>query len=485
MRILRTLYRAVIAAVALQSLAAPPALAHAFGVRYDLPLPLGLYLTGAGAAVLLSFIVMARFLKRHDKAAETSRFDLLDAPGLGWLGSSVVLNTIRGLSVAVFALLLWAAFFGNANTFRNIAPPFVWIIWWVGMAFTSALAGNLWALINPWKILYAWAERACGGITPSFAYPARLGQWPAVAMFLMFAWLELISGLGEQPRILGLLIVAYSAVTWIGMVFFGRETWLRNGEIFAAVFGLLSRFAPLVGEAGRLYLRPPAVGLLNRTPVHPSSVCFVLLLLTTVTYDGILETPMWTAVLDQVAESQALRATLIALQNAGVDLIALIKTIALIALPCLFIAVYVIFAHAIAMFGSGGRVPTRDVAGYFVLSLVPIAVAYHLSHYLSYLLIGGQYIIPLASDPFGLGWDLFGSANYRIDIGIVNAKAIWYVAVSAIVIGHVLAVYVAHVMAMWVFADRGAALRSQLPMLVLMIVYTMISLWILSQPIVN
>ena len=190
-------------------------------------------------------------------------------------------------------------------------------------------------------------------------------------------------------------------------------------------------------------------------------------------------------ILERIAESQVLRAPLITLQNAGVDLIALFKTVALLALPCLFGAVYLTFCHAIAAFGSGGRVPTRGVAGFFVLSLVPIAIAYHLSHYLSCLLIAGQFIIPLASDPFELGWDLFGAAAYRLDIGIVNAKFVWYVAVTAIVVGHVLGVYVAHVMAMRVFAERGAALLSQIPMLVLMVGYTMVSLWILSQPIVN
>ena len=137
------------------------------------------------------------------------------------------------------------------------------------------------------------------------------------------------------------------------------------------------------------------------------------------------------------------------------------------------------------MFGSSGRVPTRDIAGYFVLSLVPIAIAYHLSHYLSYLLITGQQIIPLASDPFGRGWDLLGTADYKMDIGILNAKIVWYVAVISIVIGHVIAVYLSHITALWVFEDRHAALRSQIPMLVLMIGYTMVSLWILSQPIVN
>ena len=137
-----------------------------------------------------------------------------------------------------------------------------------------------------------------------------------------------------------------------------------------------------------------------------------------------------------------------------------------------------------AVFG-GGRVSTSDVIGYFVVSLVPIAIAYHISHYLSYLLITGQKIIPLVSDPLGFGWNLFNTVGYQVDISIINAKIVWYTAVIAIVIGHVLAVYIAHVMAIRVFTERDVALRSQIPMLVLMVAYTMISLWIMSQPIVG
>ena len=481
----RTKVLVVTGTAAVLELAALPASAHAFGTRYDLPLPLGLYLTGAGAAVAISFVVMARFLKHRGETEEALRFDLLSVPGIGWLGAPITLNAIRWLSVAVFGLLLGAGLFGNPEPFRNITPTFVWVVWWVGMAFVSALVGNLWTLVNPWKILFTWFERATGGFGPAHSYPGWLGRWPAVLLFLAFAWMELISGQAEHPRNLALLIVAYSAITWTGMALYGRETWLKNGEVFTAVYGLLAKFAPIIGKAGRLEVRLPAVGLLNKRPAPISTVCFVLLLLTTVTFDGILETPLWAGIMERIAESQTLRVPLITLQDAGVDLIALIKTIALVVLPGIFIVVFVVFSHAIAMFGGGGRVPTRDVVGYFVLSLVPIAIAYHLSHYLSYLLIAGQYIIPLISDPFGLGWDLFGTAAYRIDIGIVNAKLIWYVAVTAIVTGHALAVYIAHVMAMRVFPDRNAALRSQIPMLVLMVAYTMISLWILSQPIVN
>ena len=130
------------------------------------------------------------------------------------------------------------------------------------------------------------------------------------------------------------------------------------------------------------------------------------------------------------------------------------------------------------------RRPLGEIAGLFVLSLVPIAIAYHLAHYLSYLLVAGQLVIPIASDPFGLGWNLFASAGYKTDIAIIGAKTVWYTAVIAIVLGHVFAVWVAHIVALQVFDGARRALQSQYPFLVLMVLYTMVSLWILAQPIV-
>lgn len=121
----------------------------------------------------------------------------------------------------------------------------------------------------------------------------------------------------------------------------------------------------------------------------------------------------------------------------------------------------------------------------FVLTLVPIAVAYHLSHYFSFLFTTGQFIIPLASDPFGFGWNLFGTAAYRVNIGIISPYVFWYSAVTLIVTGHVIAVFLAHAVALRVFGGRRGALLSQIPMVTLMVAYTMLSLWILAQPIIG
>jgi hypothetical protein len=204
-------------------------------------------------------------------------------------------------------------------------------------------------------------------------------------------------------------------------------------------------------------------------------VVFVLLLLSTVTFDGFTATPAW-ARLDG-----ALYAALAPLGDARLTVIG---TLGLLAFPVLFVLVYLGFARWMAWMADD-ELSTGAVARLFVLSLVPIAIAYHLAHYFTYLLIQGQLLVRLASDPLGFGWNLFGTARYRPDIGLVGARAVWYTAVVAIVLGHVIAVYVAHVVALREFRDRRAALRSQLPMLVLMVGYTVVSLWIIAQPIVE
>ncbi len=166
----------------------------------------------------------------------------------------------------------------------------------------------------------------------------------------------------------------------------------------------------------------------------------------------------------------------------------LLLTVGLVVVPLVFLAVYLAVSWLIAavVAASSHDGPSAQVvARLFVTSLIPIAIAYHLAHFLSLLLIFGQLIIPLSSDPFGFGWDLFGTADYQIDIAIVDARFVWITSITAIVVGHVAAVYVAHMVALATFGDRRVALRSQYPMLVFMVGYTMVSLWILSQPIVE
>jgi hypothetical protein len=479
------------------------ALAHGFGARYDLPIPLSMYIWGAAWTVGLSFVVAGLFMHRFKDSGAGRSVDMLRVPVLRGLAHPVVLEPVRAVVVALFLLVIAAGFFGTQDPFKNIAPTTVWVIWWVGMAYVSALLGDLWALINPLATMFRWAEAgwraATGGeLSRNRPWPAGWGMWPAVILFFVFAWSELVWAGADVPASLAAAMSAYAVITWLGMARYGRRTWLAHGEVFACVFGLLARFAPTqaVARDGRpqWHLRPPAIGLLVERPVHSSLTCLAVLVLATVSFDGFAETSAWKAVLQWALTTPDLSGLLFNLQGRGIGPVAVLTTTALIVVPTVFFAVFVAVC---ALMGAAVRVFVPDsplgwrsydtpaLAGLFVLTLVPISVAYHLAHYLSFLAIAGQYAIPLVSDPFGYGWDLFGTKLYFINLAVINARIVWFVSVTAIVLGHVIAVYLAHRMALRVFGDSRAALVSQVPMVVLMVGYTMVSLWIIAQPIVS
>jgi hypothetical protein len=453
-------------------LAAPRAAAHGFGQRFDLPLPLWLWVSGAGATILLTFALVALFARQRQFGGDYPRVEL--AP-IG-RGMAALLRTV---AVLLFLLTLYAGFLGVQDPYRNLITTMVWIVWWVGLGFVCALVGNLWALVNPLSTLFRWAE-ALFSLAPRFRYPSWLGAWPAVLLFLAFAWAELVWQANDVPACLARAALAYALITWAGMLLYGREAWLQNAEAFSLAFGVLARFAPLDVSRGRLVLRPPGAGLIAERPVRFSFLAYVVLMLATVTFDGYLETPLN----EQVNTALQGSRLLFELSELGLEESQLVASAQLVAFPLIFLAIFLLASRAMKVCAAT-RLGAVEVACAFVLTLVPIAVAYHLAHYFSLLLTAGQFIIPLASDPFGYGWDLFGTANYKVDLGVVSPYVFWYGAVSLIVIGHVIAVMLAHAAAVRVFGGGKAAIVSQIPMMVLMIAYTTLSLWILAQPVIG
>jgi hypothetical protein len=442
-----------------------------------------MYLGGAGLVVFLSFAVSALHLYGERRRTVSGHIDMAaTGPVLQALGRGLRYLAV-GLGLAVFALILATAFLGDDSPTRNFAPTFVWVIWWVGLVYVAALVADLWPWLNPWRPIALAVERLARSRLAPLPYPEALGCWPAVALFFAFAWIELVFDGAEAPGTLGRLIVAYSLLTAFGAALFGARTWLAAGEVFTVFFAVVGRFAPLHFHCNGLRLRVFAQGLLVRGDVSASLMVFVVLVLSTVTFDGFTETPAWSGLLDWVSRDPLLRPLLVSLRGAGVDLLAAVKSFALLVFPLLFLAVYLLVCRLTAAI-TGEALPTLAVARAFVFSLVPIAIAYHVAHYYSFLLLAGQLILPLLSDPFGYGWDLFGTAQRTIDITVVNAKTTWYVAVSAIVLGHVFAVWIGHLTALRLYPSRRTVLLSQIPMTALMVAYTMVSLWILSQPIV-
>jgi hypothetical protein len=461
------------------------AFAHGFGQRYDLPLPLTLYLYGTAAVVAVSFVIVGLFVRHPAPGRGYPRWNLLAHPFGRWIANPSLIQALRLVSLALFVVTVTAGFLGDQNPYRNIAPTMVWIVAWVGLAYVSAFVGDVWVLINPWRTTFEWAERLFGwiaggrGLSVRLPYPEALGVWPAVVLLLAFAWFELVYPSASVPAQIAFAASVYSILTWAGMVAFGRETWLRHGEVFSVVFGTYARFAPTEARSGpsgpELNLRPFGAGLLDPRMASPSMTAFVLLLLATVLFDGLLSTPEWASLERAVAMSGG---------GAGDLEPMLFRSVGLLGFWLLFLGAYL--AVSAIMSAVTGRSHTMiEIARSFAFTLVPIAIGYHLAHYLVFLLVQGQYIIPLLSDPLGYGWDLFGTAGYRVDIAVVGSRFAWYAAVIAILIGHIVAVYLAHVKAMRLFSPRRIALQSQVPLTALMVIYTFVSLSILAEPIVE
>ena len=309
------------------------AAAHAFGERYDLPLPLHLWLAAAGLAVALSFVVFVIALRRD---ARSPRLFLLRIHPL-------VVGALRVVSLLVFLLVIAAGLFGTQDPFRNFAPAFVWIAWWIGFTYLSALAGDIWSVLNPWAVLH-----------PRGLFKlAAVGVWPAVALLLAFAWIEIVWDGNAVPANIACLALGYSLLTWAGMFVFGREAWLRSGEVFTVYFGFLARLAPIEWKTNELHLRAPAAGLLDPRPLSASEAFFVIVMLAIVTFDGLRETPLW-AVSDAHWTAAA--------------------TAGLLVMPCVF--ALVIFGICALM----GNAPAGELLRLFVPTLLPIALAYHVAH---------------------------------------------------------------------------------------------------------
>jgi hypothetical protein len=459
-------------------IAAPgSALAHAFGERYDLPVPLGYFVVGAAATVALSFAIAALFMRRAPRAPAgpglVVRLGTL-APALRAVG--------RAVGGVALAMVVVAGLAGTRNPEMNLAPVLVWIVWWVGLTLVVACVGNIWPALDPWRALFDWADGAARrlglprGITVGAAYPARLGAWPAVWLLLAFVWIEVLYPDAVLPSRLAHIVLAWSAVTLAGMACFGADTWQRNADVFALYFATLGRFAPVAAgpDARSIVLRPPGRGLIESPAGSRAMVGFVLAMLATVLFDGLLGTQL------MVLIHTALNVRAPWLVDARGYLLG---SVGLVAVWLTFLLAYLAACQVTARL-VGGR-SAGAVARLFAYTLVPIAIAYTIAHYFTYLLVHGQLIIPLVSDPLGRGWDLFGTQRFYPDIGIVSARATWHLAIAAIVFGHIVAIWLAHRLALREFASPRQAVIASIPLTVLMVIYTAISLLVMAEPLVQ
>jgi len=453
------------------------ALLHGFGARFDLPAPLALYLYSAGAVVVLSFALVAAFAGSK-VGEEAVRYPRLEVRWLAGLLRSGVPRAIAGtVGVAVLLGIIVSGLAGTQDATHNPAEYLLWIYFWAALVIVSGLVGNLYAGFNPWSALYDVLTLRKPRRAP-LRLPARLGIWPAVVAYWLFAGFELASGVANRPRVVGSLTLAYTLYAVLGMFVFGRDEWLSRGETFSVLFRIVGRFSPVeverdeTGRVSRAFLRPWGVGLLSPFVTGLDWVVFVILTLSSLAFDGIEATSQWFN----------FQLTFAPNSNDLVQ-VGLVKFfLGLTLVTVVFLLVYLTVMRLVISFGRGRDQLTITTA--FVFTLVPIALVYNAAHNYSYMVVQAQGLFPLLNDPLGRGWHLLPAvAGFKPSYALAGAATVWYMQVILIVLGHVIAVWLSHLRAGERFRSARRALLSQYPMLALMVGYTMTSLWILAQPI--
>ncbi|MFD1644951.1 hypothetical protein [Haloarchaeobius litoreus] len=446
--------RLVLAAFGTLLLATGTVLAHGGSLRGEaatIAVPAWLFLLTGGAAVGASFLLAATVTdRRYIASIDDWHRTLRRFP----VAVSRYLAPLVG--VVGFVAVLWFGFTGPTTPLRNLSVLLVWVGWWAGFTMTTYLVGNTWRALNPFRALVRAVHALVGG--PAREYPDRLGSWPAVVGLLALVFTEVVLPLADDPRLLATAVTGYGFATTLAGLVFG-ETWFDRGDPVSRTFAAFGAVAPLVRTDDGVRLRLPGMGLTDSSVVRDrSDVTFVVTLLWVTTYDGLVTTPFWGGFATTVVEAgvPALLTYLLAyLLGFGV-----------------FVGVYLLAAWLARL--TGETFLTPDALGRrFAAPLLAIAAGYHLAHYLSYFVVLSLPLSQVLANPTAppLNPQRFGLPAF---VGGLE--------LAFVLLGHLLAIWVAHSTAYDTFPSRLQAIRSQYPFIGVMVVYTMVSLWIVAAP---
>jgi hypothetical protein len=450
--------------VALSTAVISAAEAHAGAAGFILLLPTELYILGGALAVLVSFLVLALFHRGGTPAIERAERKV-----------PRTIVVVASLLVLLFlALLVAAGFLGSPDPIMNPLPTTIWTLWWAGFTLLVALLGDFWAVANPWIGLALLLPKR-----PLVTYPERLGFWPAILQFIGFAWFELIYPTPQDPDRLATAVALYWLVNCVAVVAFGPR-WLARGEAFSVFFAMVGRLStrtwrlqtePCLAVMTRL--GPPAARL-RESFDDLSGALFVLVTLAAVSFDGLSRTFFWVGQFGLNPLEFPGRSAVIGQNTLGLLL-------SIVALGVLYAA-----AIALGLWLSGSGQSLRQTLCRFVLSIVPISIAYHIAHYFQSLVVDFPTAILALSDPFSLGWSLLPNEGLQhgttMGLGPDGVIAAYRAQTAIIVVGHILATLAAHRIALAETSERRKAILMGIPLAVLMVFYTVFGLWLLSTP---
>ena len=379
---------------------------------------------------------------------------------------------ISCISLLFLITLIIFGYIGSRDPLANPLSLFIWSVWFMVMPVIQIIFGNVWAFLNPWygfgrlffknKILFKLDQNY------SLVF-SSVG-------FLLFSLFMLVDIAPDDPDRLANIVTIYLLVNFIFMKIFGVD-WLKNGECFTSFYRLLSKLSWIWIKEGKIYVGFFGSQLKDINTFPPMSVLFLSIILATLSFDGLNETFLWFKIINVNPLEFYGRSSVVLENSSGLIFFAI--------LLFLIFSITIFLGHKFI----NEKVTFKNIIGINSIALLPIALAYHIAHYLTSFLVNIQYSYKVASDPLNNGMDLLNLGDFNVTTSFFNTietvKLIWFIQAAAIVIGHVIAVLLAHSICEGYLKTKSSILISQFPISIFMIGYTFLGLWILSTPTVG
>lgn len=441
-----------------------PGLAHAHVSEMGLVLllPTGFYIQAGVWAVALTVIALA-FIPGKWAERLTSARTLFGAPAASGLWG------ISCVSAVFLIVLLWAGFNGSRDPLVNPLPLMVWTVVWIALLLAQAVFGDLWRFVNPWS---GPVRVLTGGSPPPFRLPDRAARWVGCSGLLAFACFALADPAPDDPARLAMFTSLYWLAVLLACLLWGTEPVLTRCEFLSMTARRFAAMAPMRPKDGSWRLGLPGWGLIQ-TDASTSTGIFALLILGIGSFDGLNETFWWLGQIGVNPLEFPGRSALVGITVAGT-----------LGACAVLIAAFTLTLWLGLKCAPG--VPLSRAFGPMAVSVLPIGVAYHFAHYLTTLMVSGQYAIAAVSDPLATGADLLGLGRYYVSTSFFNTPSsvelIFKAQAGAVVAGHVISVLVAHGIATRLYGHGRRAAVSQIPLAIFMVAYTFLGLWLLASP---
>ena len=407
-----------------------PNLSHGIINVGDLPIPFNMVLNAAVLTVVVTFVFLKVSWKESILTSEEKLFSTKQSSSGKILGLFVlILLTVPGL-------------INNESAKVSITPLILWVFLWIGVPVIGLLFGDLYAKFNPLSILVNREGRSKNVYIASF-------------LFICLTWFELVWTKPGNPRHIGIVFLLLFVVVSLTQKFY-KKTIIEVDPLLV--------LHHLYSKMRVTHKAPVFRNLLNNLSnlaQLKGMEYFILLMIGTVTYDGLRETTFWFNLFGTRSYETSF------------------STIAFLSMN-LIVIIFYRFACYFAIRVSGENYNLNEISLKFGHTMLPIAFAYHVTHYLGLLLFESQTFLYRLNDPLGFGWNLFSAQKATIDY-FLEPIVLWTVMVIVTLAGHMLSVVLAHDLSVKIFGHQKSD-KTQYIFLFITVALTLQALFVLSVP---